>query len=227
MLFFWFTFIFEEIIPFFFETCFYKWVETNIWVLIQSLENLLALKVSSAKLLWCLSHAVDSRNLRGTILARVLDFKGSRRCGWLIWVRAYPPTMSGRIWMSFEGFPSMTPHMDSFFSRRFKKIRFFFIILHKKKLQVQCLEKKVFFFQAHQPSIHVTEPNRLQKPLFSEKLGRWLASFHFSFQHFLCRSWLQQRGTPKCSSKEGPKMLHLGWKMSSYKWIRLFWIGVL
>ena len=74
--------------------------------------------------------------------------------------------------------------------------------------------KKSIFFQAHQPSIHVTEPNRLQKPLFGEKLGRWLASFHFSFQHFLCRSWLQlwqslQKGAPKCSSKEGPKMLPL------------------
>ena len=31
-----FIFIFEEIIPFFFEADFYKWVETTIWILIQS-----------------------------------------------------------------------------------------------------------------------------------------------------------------------------------------------
>lgn len=53
--------------------------------------------------------------------------------------------------MSFEGFPRMTPHMGSFFLRRFKKIR---LILHKKKATSAMFEKKGIFKRII--SIHVT-----------------------------------------------------------------------
>lgn len=49
--------------------------------------------------------------------------------------------------MFFEGFRRMTPHMDSFFLRRFKKIRLI-LILHKKKLQVQCFFQKSYLLSS-------------------------------------------------------------------------------